>query len=392
MESDTTVRRMDDIPADLSHHAEEVAELWVAYSRGENERVPITFACDEQVWLKISGHTFREFYTNPEVHLKAQLEGRLWVSNNIIGDMRPGPPEHWHIGIQLWMEENEFFGCEVVYQEDDYAWAKPLPLAGEDLLHYLSDIDPEERVRQSSTLKMYEALDELSDGMTFAGKPVYIARPGGGTHGIFTKAAEIRGIGQLCLDIYDDPDFVEKFLHLVTEKTIDRIKAWHRVVVGTDPQLPSEGGFGFCDDSLQLISAEVYERHVLPYHERLCSAMATGGRSIHLCGRASQHYSALRHKLNITALDGPGTFVDHGHYLRELGPDLTLAAQTDHSVLAKGSESEIDSMMKQMLTPEAKMPGRFSIMGFLTQDTPVRNTQICYQSGRKYGIIRKSKI
>ena len=374
----------DDTPL---HHKREVEALWSAYSRKENQRVPITFACDEQVWLKVSGHTFHEFYSIPEVHLKTQLEGKLWFYNNVIGDMMPGPPERWYVGIQHWMEENEFFGCDVIYQEDDYAWAMPLQLGREDLLHYLSDLDPLERVRQNSSFRMYQALKELSDGMTFAGSPVEIVRPGGGTHGIFTKAVEIRGIEQFCLDIYDNPDFVEKYLHLVTEKTIERIKAWHKVVCGSDLQLPSEGGFGCADDSLQLISADIYERFVLPYHEHLYSAMGKGARSMHLCGMSSQHYKVLRQKLNIIAIDGPGPFVDHGYYLRKLGPDFAFSAQTDHSVLAKGSKDEIDSMMLQLLKPEAKIPGRFSIMGFLDRSTPLKNLQICYDAGRKYGTI-----
>jgi len=373
--------------ADSSQHKKDVEILWSAYSRKENQRVPITFACDEQVWLKVSGHTFHEFYAIPEIHLKTQLEGKLWFCSNVIGDMLPGVPERWYIGIQHWMEENEFFGCDVIYQDDDYAWAMPLQLNRVDLLHYLSDIDPIERVQKSRTLKMYQALKELANGMTFAGSPVEIVRPGGGTHGIFTKAVEIRGIEQLCLDMYDDPDFVEKYLHLITEKTIERIKAWYKVICEDDLQLPSEGGFGCADDSLQLISDETYEKFVLPHHEYLYSAMGKGARGMHLCGLSSQHYRVLHDKLKITAIDGPGPFVDHGYYLRELGPDFSFSAQTDHSILLNGSKDEIESMMQKMLKPEAKIPGRFSIMGFLNSNTPLHNMQICYDAGQKYGVI-----
>ena len=56
-------------------HAQQVEDLWAAFGCKENRRVPIAFACDEQVWLKVSGHTFREFYAVPEVHLRTQLEG-----------------------------------------------------------------------------------------------------------------------------------------------------------------------------------------------------------------------------------------------------------------------------------------------------------------------------
>jgi len=377
----------NDISADLSQHAQEVESLWKDYSNKENKRVPITFVCDDQVWLKVSGYNFREFYTIPEIHLKSQLEGKHWFCQNVIGDMMPVPPEKWHVSVQLWMEENEFFGCDIIYQEDDYAWAKPLPLGKESLLHHLSDINPDERVRQSSAFKMYQALKGLSDGMIFADKPVEIIRPGGSTHGIFTKAAEIRGLGQICLDMKDDPNFVEKLLHLVTEKTIGRIKAWYKLTTGNELQLPYAGGFHFCDDSLQLISAEIYKRFVFPCHERLYSRMTNGQRSIHLCGMASQHYNVLRRELNVTSIDGPGPFADHGRYLREFGDDFSFIAQTDHSILLDGTENDIDGMMRQLLQPQAKIPGRFQITGFLTCDTPLNNLRICYQAGREYGII-----
>ncbi len=376
---------------DAKKHAQEVSELWSAYGRRENKRVPIAFATDEQTWLKISGDTFWDFYMIPEIHLKAQLEGKAWFINSVMGDMSPLLPEKWYIGLQLWMEENEFFGCEVIYQENDYAWALPLKKSKDDLLSHIADIDPDECIRKSHAYKMYQSLKEISEGMTFEDRPIEIVRPGQGTHGIFTKAVEIRGIEQICIDMYDDPDFVEKYLHLITEKTIERIRAWHRLVCGSEIQLPMESGWGCADDSLQLLSAELYERFVLPCHEFLYSNMTKSSRSMHLCGLASQHFKILKQKLGIKAIDGPGPFVDHGYFLRELGTDFSFSAQTDHSVLAMGSRTEIDDMMRKMLNPGAKIPGRFSIMGFLNRDTPVENLQYCYEAGKRYGAIDDSE-
>ena len=374
----------------MSPHAREVRDLWAAYGRAENTRVPITFACDEQVWLKVSGHSFREFYTVPAVHMKAQLEGRRWFCENVIGDMKPGFPDTWPISVQAWMEENEFFGGEAVYQEDDYAWAPPLSLDREALLKHIADIDPEARIRQGWAFKLYQALKGLADGARFLGRPIWVAPPGSTTHGLFTKAAEIRGLDQICLDLCDAPDFARKLLDLVTEKTIARIQAWHKLT-GRDTAFPSERGFGLADDSLQLISAGMYEEFVLPCHERLYAAMTRARRNMHLCGRSSQHYEVLRRKLNVTTIDGPGPFVDHGYYLRKLGPDFSLHAQTDNAVLANGPVDDIDAMLRGLLTPAAKLSGRFQIMGFVTRDTPLRNIRACYEAGRKYGVIRRQQ-
>jgi len=368
-------------------HTREVEKLLADFGAGRNSRVPMSFCCDEQVWLAVAGRGFREFYTDPETHLAVQLEGKRWFCDNVVGDMPPGYPDCWQIGVQLWMEENEFFGCEVVYQEDDYAWGQPLPLDREDLLRHLSDIDPDEQVRRGSAFAMYQALVQLAAGRTFEERPIVVAPPGGGTHGIFTKAAEIRGLDAICIDLIEVPDFVDKLLEIVTEKTIARIKAWHKLIHGAELELPTAGGFSFCDDSLTMISPETYEKAVLPHHQRLCDAMTTGPRGIHLCGRASQHYPTLRHKLNVTHIDGPGPFVDHGFYLKTLGPRFAFTAQTDHSVLAYGSPQDIDTMMRGLLTPEAKVPGRFSILGYVTKDTPLENVRACYDAARRYGTI-----
>lgn len=381
---------MTEQPFDLTTHAQEVQELWQAYARGENKRVPLTFACDEQMWLKISNNTFREFYTIPEVHLKAQLEGKRWFCENVIGDTAPGLPEQWAVGVQFWMDENEFFGCEVDYQENDYAWARPLAMDLENLIGHVRDIDAEERVRKSTAFTLYFALKELCQERTFFDRPISVGAPGLSTHGIFTKAAEIRGPEQICIDIYERPEQVAGLLAAVTEKTIERIRAAHRLAAGQDLALPDGAGFGFCDDSLQMISPDVYERLVLPHHEKLCSTMTTGPRSIHLCGRATQHYEALRWKLGITSIDGPGPFVDHGYYLRTLGPEMSFNAQLHHTVLERGSEAEIEQMVRSVLTPEAKIPGRFNLLGYVTRNTPMESVRACYDCVRKYGVIGQS--
>lgn len=375
---------------DLGKHTAEVNELWSAFSRRENHRVPVWFASDEQFWLKHSGKTFREFYTNPETHLNVQLEAKSWAANHVFGDTIPGAPERWSVATQIWMEENEFYGAEVAYQEDDYAWAKPIPLGKEDLLKHIAELDPDVQVRKNSAFKMYNALKELSAGKTFQDRPVDIAAPGVITHGIFTKAAELRGLEQLCMDICEDPDWVDKYLTTFTDKTIARIQAYHKLIHGMELQLPMDDGYRIYDDSMQMISAEVYERFVLPHHRKLLSTLAKGERSIHLCGHSSQHYEILHDKLGIRSIDGPGVFVDHGKYLHEFGPEFSFVAQTDHTVLGSGTKQAVADMALKLLRPGAKIPGRFQIMGFIHKETRLANIELFYQLAKEHGRIEKT--
>lgn len=376
-----------DVPR-LEEHQQRTRDLMSAFAQHENERVPIRFVCDEQVWTKVIGCTFRQFYHDAETHLRAQLEGWHWFRHHVMGDHAVGLPDRWDVGAQHWMEENAYLGCQIVYQEDDYAWGLPLDLPRNELLAHLRDLDPEKRVRSSPTFHLYRELCDLAADLTFCDRPVRIHPPGRGTHGILTKAAEVRGIDRLCLDLAEDPVFAQAYLDAFTEIEIARIQAWRRLTPQADEErLPNSVGFGFPDDSLQLVSAATARRFLLEPYRRLYAALTTGARSFHVCGRAMQHYAMLVEDLGVTTIDGPGDFCDHQTYLARYS-DLGFHAQTDSGIHLHGSRADVVAMMRKLLTPGAKLPGRFWIDGFLTRHMPVKALDFCYQLGLELGTIR----
>jgi hypothetical protein len=366
-------------------HDRNADELMTAYKNHTNTRVPIRFVTDEQVWLLQTGQTFKDFYKNPTIHLAVQLAGQKWERDSIVADQPKSYPDVWRVSPRLWMHENEFFGCKVVYQQDDYAWAQQLEKSKQDILDSIQDIDPLETVRRSDIYKLYINCREIGQNMQFENRPIEVLLPGMGTDGIFTKACEIRGVQQFCEDLFDDSDFADRFLDIITQKTIQRIKAWHTLIFG-ECRLPYPN-FGIADDSLTLISVETYRRFILLRHERLYSAMTNGMRMMHLCGHSEQHYHCLHKELRIMRIDGPGTFVDHGRYLDELGEEFSLEAQMDNIVLKNGTPSQVEEMMQGLLTSRAKKPGRFQILGFINRGTPKANIQAAYEAGLKYGKI-----
>lgn len=366
-------------------HNEEVAALWEAYGRAENKRVPIVFAADESLWLKLTGESFRRFYTDPRTQLEVSLRGAAWFAANVVHDQRRGPPEVWTVVPRLWMDEPDFFGCEVVIQDETFAWSKPLPGTKRGLLQRLAAIEPVERVKTTRLWKLWEGMKELVEEMTWEGREVAVGAPGGGTHGVFTVACHLRGVEALCVDLVEDPDFAREFLGLVTEKTVAKIKAWN-ALTGTGAEYPNAGGWGMADDSIQLLSAKTYRTAVLPHHERIYSAMTTGTRSMHLCGYSMQHFPTLYDELGITTLDGPGPFVDHGALLREM-PKLSISGQVDHTVLLLGPASAIEEMMRGVLTEEAKQPGRLSLLGYVGPEVPLENMRRMYEAGKRLGLM-----
>ncbi len=129
----------------ISAHNSEVAELWEAFGKSENTRVPITFATDEFLWLKLTGNTFREFYTDSQIQMDVLLTGDAWFRDTVVHDRAMGPPaDAWTVVPRFWMDEPECFGCAVTIQENDFAWSRALDMSKAEILARLRDIDARE--------------------------------------------------------------------------------------------------------------------------------------------------------------------------------------------------------------------------------------------------------
>lgn len=289
----------------MKTHNECVSALWEDYERGNNRRVPITIAFDEQFLLPFWGCTFRQYYQDVRTQVDIQLKSQQWIRENVLQDAEMGLPNAWTVVPPSWMAENEFLGAEILIQENNYAWGKPILLPKSRLLEKLQSIDVKSRIKECTLFYQYEKMKSYTQNMEFCGRPVKTVNPVSSTHGIFTKAAEIRGLEQICIDLYEDPPFVKNMLEIITELTIERIKTWH-VLTGSKRKFPSDEGWGLADDSLTIISQKQYEEFILPCHVKIYSEMTNGKRSIHLCGKTQHLFKILHDKLGITIFNGPG--------------------------------------------------------------------------------------
>lgn len=95
-----------------------------------------------------------------------------------------------------------------------------------------------------------------------------------------TVAGNMRGVEDLLMDLYDEPELVEKLLDTVTETQLDVIdelaKVGARYIYVPDPVA-------------SLLSPSAYESFILPRHQRLFARMrehGIGGR-LHMCGNTT---------------------------------------------------------------------------------------------------------
>lgn len=99
----------------------------------------------------------------------------------------------------------------------------------------------------------------------------------GWIEGPAAEAADLRGINNLMLDFYDDPDFVVKLFEFVLEMELKFAAA--QVAAGADI-------IGIGDAAASLVGPAIYDEFVWPYEKKMIDGVhALGAKArLHICG------------------------------------------------------------------------------------------------------------
>jgi hypothetical protein len=221
---------------DFKAHNDEVNRLMEAFGSGKPYRVPVMvygsitnyFLNPE---LNSRGLTFKDFFENPEVQIFAQLEYQNWKRFNIYCDLPMGiPDDGWQLFIDF---QNSFeaapFGCPLVYFDGGVPdTLETLKENGELLYDMPETIDFNNGV-MSRIIEFYEFMCDKCENMEYKGKPVKPPAEitGERTDGIFTLATKIRGVENLLVAYYDDPDLI----HAISEHHMEYLKTLYAKIL-----------------------------------------------------------------------------------------------------------------------------------------------------------------
>jgi uroporphyrinogen-III decarboxylase len=199
-----------------------------------------------------------------------------------------------------------------------------------------------------------------------------------------TVAANLRGASELFADFIEDPEYVKDLLAFVTDAVIARIQAWRKYL----GQPIQQEAFGFADDSVMLLSREMYREFVLPCHRRLREALcttATGG-GIHLCGDSSRHFATIRDELGIRSFD-TGFPIAHGKLREELGADVEILGGPHVELMRGGPAKAVYDCAKAILESGVRVGGRFVLRegNNLAPGTPLENIRMLNQAAQDAG-------
>ena len=264
--------------------------------------------------------------------------------------------------------EAEAFGAEVVYFEDD------VPSIGSPMVKSVRDI---------------EALripDPYRDGRM----PVWIEatrilwEKAGDELGIFTNingpfqiAAQLRGITGICMDMYRDPELVEKLLEETTEVAVRFAQA--EVEAGSDAIVMGESLA-----SPNIMSPRQYERFVLPYDRRVI-AEVDAPFLLHICGDATLMIDLMVSTgTRFLEVDTP---VDLAKIREKYGNKVGIRGNVSTTLLLSGTPEEVEEAAKQCIVKAARGGGFILGSGWEgPRGTPQANLKAMVEAALKHGI------
>jgi hypothetical protein len=347
---------------DFSRHNEEVTRVWEAYHAGTPIRPPMQLTSVQRIWvldptLNTRGVTWQQYLNDPQTMFEVSLEHRYHVTHHIPQDALMGiPPDEWHISLEFGnITEEAWLGCEIVYPEGQIATTRPRYSGTQKKDVFEKGIPGPFDGFMGKIRADYEEICSIAAGTEFHGRPVQINGPNPTfSDGPLTVANGIRGM-ELFEDMFDDEDYYHRLMNFVTDAIIARVLAW-RAYLGLD--LHPQRGF-YADDAIQFLSLKTYREKVLPYHQRLFSALSGDGpHGIHLCGNVQRHFPLLVRELNIDSFD-TGFPINFASLRDEVGLGVEIQGGVPAADLVSGPPSAIYKKTRAILASGIARGGRF---------------------------------
>ena len=218
----------------------------------------------------------RDRLQSAEKYLAAQLEeieGQLAFRGDFVPALSPALGV---VGIP------SAFGCEVVWWEKDFPSVKPI--RNDDPRRILEIEKP-----SADTGELKRVLDHTRFFLEATGGRLPIRM--GDIQGPLDSAALVFGHTEFFETMRTHPAEAMRLMELVTEVSIDFVKAQRRLVkeAGAEfvpslfqPWIPDSAGVSISNDAAVMISPEMHDRFCLPFLNRLSEEF--GGIYIHSCG------------------------------------------------------------------------------------------------------------
>lgn len=378
---------------------EQKEALWKAYGDRKPTRVPLRWNTNVRIILlnpelNPEGYTFEQYFTDPKVILAIQSRHQEYVATTLSQtcDFPAKLPEKWHFAVDNQNTyDGAYFGTKVKFDADQCP-SNLACMTEADVDDFLArDFSrPLENPWIKEKLKLHAELVKAAKDFSYLGRKGEVAPFGAGFDGPVTVAAILMGADIFAL-LGAEPEKAVAFMKKIIDAALIRNQATSNLA-GTWKR----GEWGWAaDDSIQLISTDMYEELILPLHEYWYSAIsdttpASKKRSIHLCGDVMRHLPILHKKLGVFSFD-TGFPVDHGLLRRQLGPDVEISGGPHVSLLRNGTPGECARRAKEILQSGIMTGGRFILQegNNLPPCCPLENLSAVYATSLEHGVHKR---
>jgi uroporphyrinogen-III decarboxylase len=280
--------------------------------------------------------------------------------------------------------DSAYFGAPVEFRDGQVPDVSRI-LEGADRERIFSvDLDrPMDNPFVRECLRRHEELTRAADGVGFHNVRLGVAPVVWGFDGPLTVATNLRG-SEFYLDLADDPDYATRAMEFITRGVIIRNRAMRRHFGLKAFDGPSGS---IADDSVELISTEMYRRMVLPHHRTYLSQWSVEGpHSMHLCGDATRHFRLIRDELHVNSFD-TGFPVDHGALRKALGPGVVIQGGPEVTLLRDGMPEAVYERTRGILQSGVMEGGRFILReaNNLPPGCPAENLAAMYRACLEHG-------
>lgn len=385
---------------DFKEHNKRSKEIWKAYESGNPIRVPVVIYADVRNWLcepaeNTSGITMTEYIKNPDIMLDCQIKAAEWIRHNILSDGGMGYPEDgWSVMVDFQnFLEPVWFGGEIKYGKEPHTEAF-LTNANKWSIFDNGIPEPFSGIN-SEVIRRYEYFMEKVGSYSYKGLPLTkVEMPFNmlGTDGPFTIACGIRGAENFIFDMLEDSEYAHQLMSFISDAIIGRIRKT-RKYLGIEEKI---NGFGFADDSIVMLSVEMYKEFVLPYHKRIFDELTPkgGSRGIHLCGDAQRFFPVLEKELQIKSFD-TGFPVNFEILYEELSADVRILGGPSTRLILNGTPEDVKAEAERILKSGVMEKSRYFILregNALAPGTPIENVNAIYEAAEEFGYYGKKEL
>ncbi len=370
--------------------------VWEAFGSGKPTRTPLRWSVNARVWLldpalNTEGWTFDDYLRDPQVTLGAQARYQAFAARfySQSSDREETLPEQWGCSADVQnCYDAAFYGGAIVARPGQVPAVEPF-LTLDDVDRFLetdfcADLASNPFIRER--LAFTEELKRAAKDFRYEGRGIAVSDYTLGFDGAVTAGAAVFG-SDFFLLLGMDPEKGERVVEKITRESIRRNR-WLRQRAGLPERVQTSG---FADDSIQLISGEMYQELVLKWHVFYCdetdeSAGKPRARWCHLCGDATRHFKTIRDAVGVGFFD-TGFPVDHGWLRRELGPEVGISGGPHIGLLQGGSPEACYREAERILKSGVRDGGKFILQegNNLPPRCPLENLQAVYQACLDHG-------